>query len=96
MLDKATANIDTETESLSAQTLSVLMKERTTIMAAHRLSTIQHANKSIVLHHGQIRESGICCPRTDCTRNCMTCSYIFYFDRYICHVTCCAVTAFGI
>lgn len=58
MLDEATANIDTETESLITQALSVLMKDRTTIMVAHRLSTIQHADKIIVLHHGRVRESG--------------------------------------
>ena len=51
VLDEATANIDTETESLITQALSVLMKDRTTIMVAHRLSTIQHADKIIVLHH---------------------------------------------
>lgn len=58
VLDEATANIDTETESLITQALSVLMQDRTTIMVAHRLSTIQHADKIIVLHHGRIRESG--------------------------------------
>lgn len=58
VLDEATANIDTETESLITQALSTLMEGRTTIMVAHRLSTIQHANKIIVLHHGRIRESG--------------------------------------
>ncbi len=58
VLDEATANIDTETESLITQALSALMKDRTTIMVAHRLSTIQHADKIIVLHHGRIRESG--------------------------------------
>lgn len=58
VLDEATANIDTETESLITQALSTLMAGRTTIMVAHRLSTIQHADKIIVLHHGRIRESG--------------------------------------
>lgn len=58
VLDEATANIDTETESLITQALSVLMQDRTTIMVAHRLSTIQHADRIIVLHHGRIRESG--------------------------------------
>ena len=58
VLDEATANIDTETESLITQALSALMKDRTTIMVAHRLSTIQHADNIIVLHHGRIRESG--------------------------------------
>ena len=58
VLDEATANIDTETESLITQALDRLMEGRTTIMVAHRLSTIQHADNIIVLHHGQIKESG--------------------------------------
>ena len=58
MLDEATANIDTETESLITNALSKLMEGRTTIMVAHRLSTIQHADKIIVMHHGKIKESG--------------------------------------
>lgn len=58
VLDEATANIDTETESLITNALEKLMDGRTTIMVAHRLSTIQHADKIIVMHHGKIRESG--------------------------------------
>lgn len=58
VLDEATANIDTETESLITHALENLMKDRTTIMVAHRLSTIQHADKIIVMHKGQIQESG--------------------------------------
>lgn len=58
VLDEATANIDTETESLIAKALERLMEGRTTIMVAHRLSTIQHADKIIVMHHGEIREQG--------------------------------------
>ena len=58
VLDEATANIDTETESLITQALEKLMEGRTTIMVAHRLSTIQHADKIIVMHKGEIRESG--------------------------------------
>lgn len=58
VLDEATANIDTETESLITNALSKLMEGRTTIMVAHRLSTIQHADKIIVMDHGRIRESG--------------------------------------
>lgn len=58
VLDEATANIDTETETLITQALARLMNGRTTIMVAHRLSTIQHADKIIVMHHGEIKESG--------------------------------------
>ena len=58
IFDEATANIDTETESLITDALSRLMNGRTTIMVAHRLSTIQHADQIIVMHKGQIQESG--------------------------------------
>lgn len=58
VLDEATANIDTETESLITQALERLMDGRTSIMVAHRLSTIQHADTIVVMHHGRIVESG--------------------------------------
>lgn len=58
VMDEATANIDTETEQLIQEALNKLMDGRTTIMVAHRLSTIQHADKIIVMHKGRIRESG--------------------------------------
>ncbi len=58
VLDEATANIDTETESLITGALEKLMEGRTTIMVAHRLSTIQHADRIIVMHKGEIVESG--------------------------------------
>jgi len=58
VLDEATANIDTETELLIQEALQKLMKGRTTIMVAHRLSTIQHADKIMVMHKGKLRESG--------------------------------------
>ena len=57
-MDEATANIDTETEQLIQDALKTMMEGRTTIMVAHRLSTIQHADNIIVLHKGKIRESG--------------------------------------
>ncbi|WP_242985404.1 ABC transporter ATP-binding protein [Vallitalea okinawensis] len=58
ILDEATANIDTETEQLIQDALEKLMEGRTTLVVAHRLSTIQHADKIIVLHKGKIREMG--------------------------------------
>jgi len=58
ILDEATANIDTETEQLIQEALETLMAGRTTIMVAHRLSTVQRADKIIVMHKGRIRESG--------------------------------------
>lgn len=58
ILDEATSNIDTETELLIQDAITKLIKDRTTIVVAHRLSTIQHANKIIVLHNGCIKESG--------------------------------------
>ena len=58
VMDEATANIDTETEQLIQDALKTMMEGRTTIMVAHRLSTIQHADKIIVIHKGKIRESG--------------------------------------
>ncbi len=58
VMDEATANIDTETELLIQEALEKLMKGRTTIMVAHRLSTIQHADCIMVMHKGKIREQG--------------------------------------
>lgn len=58
ILDEATANIDTETEVLIQDALNKIMKGRTTLIVAHRLSTIQNSNKIIVMHKGEIREEG--------------------------------------
>ena len=58
ILDEATANIDTETEKLIQDSLEKMMNIGTMIMVAHRLSTIQDADKIIVLSHGEIIEEG--------------------------------------
>lgn len=58
ILDEATANIDTETELLIQDALPRLLEGRTSLVVAHRLSTIQDADQIIVLHKGKIRESG--------------------------------------
>ena len=58
VMDEATANIDSETELLIQDALEKMMTNKTTIMVAHRLSTIQHADKIIVMHKGRIVEMG--------------------------------------
>lgn len=58
ILDEATSNIDTETETLIQDSLEKIMNDGTVIVVAHRLSTIQHANKIYVFNNGQIIEEG--------------------------------------
>ena len=58
ILDEATANIDTETEILIQDSLEKMKNIGTMLIVAHRLSTIQHADKIILLSHGQIMEEG--------------------------------------
>ena len=58
MLDEATSNIDSETEALVQDAVSILQRDRTSLVIAHRLSTIEGADRILVLHHGQLRESG--------------------------------------
>ncbi|MDB4107224.1 ABC transporter ATP-binding protein/permease [Bacteroidia bacterium] len=58
ILDEATSNLDTESESFIQKSLNILMKDRTTFVIAHRLSTIQQADQILVIEDGEIAESG--------------------------------------
>jgi subfamily B ATP-binding cassette protein MsbA len=58
ILDEATSNLDTESETYIQQSLSELMKGRTTFVIAHRLSTIRQANQILVVEDGEIVERG--------------------------------------
>ncbi|HSY61453.1 MAG TPA: ABC transporter ATP-binding protein [Cytophaga sp.] len=58
ILDEATSNLDTQSESLIQQSLAELMKGRTTFVIAHRLSTIRQANQILVIENGKIAEQG--------------------------------------
>ena len=58
VLDEATSSVDTETELLIRDALKVVMRGRTTLAIAHRLSTIQDMDRILVLHKGELRESG--------------------------------------
>lgn len=58
ILDEATSSIDTETEQLIQQAVARVMEERTSMVVAHRLSTIQKCDRILVFHHGELREEG--------------------------------------
>ena len=58
ILDEATSSVDTETELLIQDALQRLMQNRTSLVVAHRLSTIKNSDRIIVLHKGEIRETG--------------------------------------
>ena len=58
ILDEATSSIDTETEQLIQQAVDRVMEGRTSLVVAHRLSTIQKCDRILVFHHGELRESG--------------------------------------
>ena len=58
ILDEATSSIDTETEQLIQQAVDRVMQERTSLVVAHRLSTVQKCDRILVFHHGELREAG--------------------------------------
>ncbi|HNU06359.1 MAG TPA: ABC transporter ATP-binding protein [Pyrinomonadaceae bacterium] len=58
ILDEATSSIDTETEQLIQKAVQRVMLERTSLVVAHRLSTIQRCDRILVFHHGELREKG--------------------------------------
>ncbi len=58
ILDEATSNLDTESEQLIQQSMTTLLKNRTTFIIAHRLSTITHADQIVVIEEGEIMEKG--------------------------------------
>ena len=58
ILDEATSALDTESERLVQEALQRLMKGRTTLVIAHRLSTVQHADRIVVMHQGKLLEIG--------------------------------------
>lgn len=58
ILDEATSSIDTETEQLIQRAVDRVMQSRTSLVVAHRLSTIQKCDRILVFHHGELREAG--------------------------------------
>jgi ATP-binding cassette subfamily B protein len=58
VLDEATSSVDSEIEAKIEAATDELLEGRTSLVIAHRLSTVQHADRIVVLHHGEVREQG--------------------------------------
>ena len=58
IMDEATANVDSETEAVLAKASAKLVEGRTSIVIAHRLSTVRYADRIVVVHHGELAEQG--------------------------------------
>ena len=58
VLDEATSSVDSESEALIEEAVRTLLADRTSLVIAHRLSTVRTADRIVVLHHGQVREQG--------------------------------------
>ena len=57
-MDEATSSVDPETETHIQQALDALLRDRTSVVIAHRLATVRGADRILVLHHGKLREEG--------------------------------------
>jgi len=92
LLDEATSALDAESERVVQETLDRIMINRTTVIVAHRLSTIRNADVIAVIHHGKVIEKGIilCCHKNETQYNnpfssdsLLKTTFSFFLDIYI-------------